>query len=245
MFEQVEAFSALLANSRVIDLSPKLERGIPRWPTHPHLVIDQTVVHEHDGYYCQSISLAEHTGAHVDAPAHVHADRMHETIDKVAPDHLIGAATVYHFAQRGLKPGETLNADDIVTYEKEHEVTASNGEIALINYGWMQYWRTDEGAWWYAKNEPGLDESAVELFFKRQVKAVGTDSIAADTPVKDGVSGPAPGHTKYWLPNGILIMESLANLDLLPDRCIFIAIPLKIDRGSGSPIRPIALVPAE
>ena len=31
--------------------------------------------------------------------------------------------------------------------------------------------------------------------------------------------------------------------DILPARCYFIAIPLKIKNGSGSPVRPMALVP--
>ena len=53
---------------QIVDLSPVIEKGIPRWPSHPHLVIDKTVTHEHDGFYCQSISMAEHTGAHVDPP---------------------------------------------------------------------------------------------------------------------------------------------------------------------------------
>ncbi len=32
-----------------------------------------------DGYYCQAIMMAEHTGAHVDAPAHMLPDRMDRT----------------------------------------------------------------------------------------------------------------------------------------------------------------------
>lgn len=243
MFEGIAALSGLVDGMRVVDLSPTLERGIPRWPTHPHLVIDPTVVHEHDGYYCQSISMAEHTGAHVDAPAHVHPDRMSETIDTVAPDVLVGAATVYHFGDRGLGPGDVLTVEDFRAYEREHDVRVGAGEIALIDFGWMdRYWRTDEGSWFYAKNEPGLDDGAAAYLKECGVKAVGSDTIACDTPVVDGVQSPAPGHLRHWLPNGILIVESLANLPRLPERCFFMAMPLKIRHGSGSPIRPIAFV---
>ena len=72
---------AQLRSMRVVDLAPLLERGIPRWPTHPHLTIDKAVTHDHDGYYCQAIMMAEHTGAHVDAPAHMLPNRMDRTID--------------------------------------------------------------------------------------------------------------------------------------------------------------------
>ena len=60
----------LLTEFDVVDLSPTLENDIPRWPTHPPLVIQPTVTHAHDGYYCQTVFMGEHTGAHVDAPAH-------------------------------------------------------------------------------------------------------------------------------------------------------------------------------
>ena len=39
------------------------------------------------------------------------------------------------------------------------------------------------------------------------------------------------------------LIEALVNLDRLPPRCFFIALPLKIKGGSGSPVRPVALVP--
>ena len=49
---------------------------------------------------------------------------------------------------------------------------------------------------------------------------------------------PGYAHTRYFLPNGLPLIESLANLERLPTRCYFIALPLKIKGGSGSPIRP-------
>ncbi len=40
----------------------------------------------------------------------------------------------------------------------------------------------------------------------------------------------------------VLIIENLSNLDQLPDFFLFLALPLKIRAGSGSPIRAVALV---
>ena len=40
----------------------------------------------------------------------------------------------------------------------------------------------------------------------------------------------------------MLILENLCNLDQLPDTFIFLALPLKIRDGSGSPLRAVALV---
>jgi len=55
-----------------------------------------------------------------------------------------------------------------------------------------------------------------------------------------GVLGDAPGHERHWLPNGILILECVARLELLPRSCFLFAAPLPIANGSGSPLRPVA-----
>jgi kynurenine formamidase len=40
----------------------------------------------------------------------------------------------------------------------------------------------------------------------------------------------------------VYIVENLKNLDRLPPFCLFLALPLKIKGGSGSPVRAVALV---
>ncbi|MBX6764270.1 MAG: cyclase family protein, partial [Rubrobacteraceae bacterium] len=45
------------------------------------------------------------------------------------------------------------------------------------------------------------------------------------------------------LGNEVYIVENLANLRSLPPFCMFMAFPLKIRGGSGSPVRALALVP--
>ncbi|HQY31835.1 MAG TPA: hypothetical protein PK691_11130, partial [Thermomicrobiales bacterium] len=96
---------------------------------------------------------------------------------------------------------------------------------------------------YYATNQPGLDESAVKLIAERGAKALGSDNTNVEMPMKDGVGlNPGWAHARYFLPRGLPLIESLINLEQLPPRCWFIALPLKIKHGSGSPIRPIALV---
>lgn len=243
-YQDLDKVLAGLRQLRVVDLAPKLERGIPRWPTHPHLTIDKAVTHEHDGYYCQAIMMAEHTGAHVDAPAHVLPDRMERTIDTFPADHLVASAVLYDFADMDLKPGQLISADDLRRAEKQSGVQVGAGEIAMVNYGWMaRYWRTDSKAQWYVLNAPGMTEDACAFFQERGVRAVATDTVAAETAIIDGVTLPNPGHMKYWLPHDILIIEMLRNLGQVTPRSLFVATPLHIHEGSGSPIRPVAYCP--
>ena len=115
----------------------------------------------------------------------------------------------------------------------------------MLNFGWQKYWKTGKSGKFYAQNAPGLDESAAKLLVERGIKAIGSDTIACDQAIKDGVAVKSFIHDVYGLPNDILIMEELMNLDMLPPRVYFMAFPLKIWRGSGSPIRAVALVPKE
>lgn len=234
----------LFARIEVIDLSAVLEEGAPIWPTHPPLIIHRTVTHERHGYFTNSIFMPEHVGTHCDAPAHAVPELMDQTIDLAPIDQLIGPACIIDVSHRNLEAGEMLTAEDIANWEGEHG-QIRDGDIVLINFGWLaRHWRTDEQARYYVTNQPGLDESAVELLYERGVKALGSDNTNVETPIRDGVMlNPGFAHKKYFLPNGIPLIESLVNLEKLPARCWFIALPLKIKGGSGSPIRPIALVP--
>lgn len=243
MKELFDELQRRLDSFDVIDLSHTIERGMPKYPTHPQIVIDPVCTHEHDGYFNQCLVMGEHTGSHMDAPAHTVSSMPDSTIDTVSPTAVCGQAVVYDLGGLGLGAGELVTAADIIALEAKMGDAAGAGEIAVFNFHWEKYWRCD-GAWqYYAKNEPGFAKDAVELFRDRAVKAVAFDTMSADMPVKDGVEYPSTGHYTDWLPRGILIVEELKNLDLLPTRCFLVGIPLKIKHGSGSPIRPIALVP--
>lgn len=236
--DRVQQLGELLGAMQAVDLAPRLERGMPKFPAHPHLVIDPTVSHQRNGYYCQTLSMPEHIGCHVDAPAHTVPDLMSVTIDTLAANQLFGPAILYNFSERDLKAGEMLTADDIRDYEQRNGIQAGAGDMALVCYGWhRRYWKTPA---FYERNEPGMDESVTILFAERRVRAVGTDTIGCEIPMVKGVVGESPGHRRHWLPNGILIVECMAQLEKLPLKSFLIAMPLPIQNGSGSPLRPIA-----
>ena len=233
----------LLATFDCIDLAHTIERGMPKYPAHPQIIVDPSIVHEHDGYYCQTLVMGEHTGTHVDAPAHMIPAMMQNTIETYPADILFGPAIKYDMWKISQEAGAQITAEQIQKLEAQMRDQARQGDIVLMDFRWERHWRTDGGWKYFAMNEPGLAEDAVKLFAERRVKAVGSDTLACETPCKDGHEMKGYGHLEHWLPNHILIIEMLKNLALLPTRCYFMALPLKIRHGSGSPISPVALVP--
>jgi arylformamidase len=243
--EKIHALKELFSNMDYVDLSPLLENDMPRWPTHPPLVINQTVTHSHDGYYCQTVFMPEHIGSHVDSPAHIHAKLIDRTIETFPPQCLLAPAVTYPLYKLGMYAGRQASAEEILKLETEMGDEAESGDIVLLNYGWQDHAKND-GMWKdFAYNAPGLNESAVKLFYERKIRAAGSDTMTCDQAVKDAVSMKSYGHDVYWLPNDILIMEGLVNLNQLPIRSFFAALPLKIKNGSGSPIRCVAIIPKD
>lgn len=239
----------LMNSARIFDLSPMIENDMPRFPTHPPVIINKTVTHAHDGYYCQTVFIPEHAGAHVDSPYHIHEKLIEKTIETFPVNFLIGLCKVIHLEKRDWKPGECATAKDIFAWEEESGERIEANDIVLFNFGWLKkYWTTGKNWAWYSMNEPGLSEDASELLLSRRIKAIGSDTVACGTALEDGKPNPdAPPPNNCWIHNNllskdILILECLANMEKIPNACFFMAFPLKIKNGSGSPIRPVAIV---
>jgi leucyl aminopeptidase (aminopeptidase T) len=82
---------------------------------------------------------------------------------------------------------------------------------------------------------PALDEGAADYILDLKVNALGVDAPSPDRE-------PFPAHKKL-LPEGILIYENLTNLGaLVGKRFTFTGLPLKITRGSASPVRAVAFI---
>ena len=241
----LDFLAAAITGAKIVDLSARLENEAPIWPSHPPLIIHRTITHEKDGYFTNSIFMPEHVGTHVDASAHIHADQPEATIDLAPLTNLIGIACVIDVSGLNLGPGETLGETDILDWETLNG-QIQPGEIVLINFGWYaKHWKLNAEGKYYVRNQPGIDGPAVKLLFERGAKALGSDLTNTDTPNVDGVGAHSYAHDDYFLKHGRPLIETLVNLETLPPRVLFIALPLKIKGGSGSPVRPIAIVPGD
>jgi len=186
----------------------------------------------------------------VDAPYHILPDRPDRTIDAYPADRLMGIACKVDASSLELGPGEVL---DLATYRRlagDQGVHPERGHIALVDFGWDHYADAADHAppaerGWWGMNNPGFAEDLCAWLAGRGVRAVGTDTFACDAAVVDGHIRSSYGHRKYFLPNDILIIEGLRSLAAVPGEFYFVALPLRIANGSGSPLRAIGLVAAE
>jgi kynurenine formamidase len=86
---------------------------------------------------------------------------------------------------------------------------------------------------------PGLHPDAAKWLVGRDVRAVGLDTASIDY----GQSTLFESHRILYAAN-IPAFENLTALDRLPARGAFIvALPMKIAKGSGAPLRAVAVLP--
>jgi kynurenine formamidase len=224
-----------LRNSQWVDLSHTLEEGIPAWPTHArfgHVLYESYELGDVARHY--GLMMSEHTGTHMDAPLHFIAEGpAHYGIDEVPLDRLAGRAATIIAPE--LPFCGLLTATHIQEWEEKHGPIEERDRV-LVRYGWDRRWGTGPEGTTFLKDWPGLSGDAAEYLVEKGVSLVGCDTLAVDA----FGSEENPAHYTL-LGNEVYIVENLKNLDKLPPFCFFMAFPLKVKDGSGSPVRAIGL----
>jgi kynurenine formamidase len=242
MENSVSDLSALLTqlhNRRVIDLSQTLEEQIPNYPTHAmffHNLWNSYACGDRSLHY--QLVMHEHNGTHVDAPAHFLSDappEAHVTIERVPLTQLLGRGV--RVDCRGTKAGEYVSKGRLEEWEGQHGPLQAD-DIVLFDFGWAARWGRRPNHRRYVENWPGISMEAAEYLLTKQAAAIGVDTFSPDPPE---ALRTRPIHPLV-LEKQVLIIENLCNLDQLPDFFLFLALPLKIREGSGSPVRAVALV---
>jgi kynurenine formamidase len=230
---------AALRSGRLIDLSHTLEEHIPSYPTHSKYFHDMWGSYWHGGRsLTYQLVMNEHNGTHVDAPAHFISDakpQAHVTIENVPLTRLIGRGV--RIVCRECKEGDYVSKAFVAEWEQQHGALQA-GDIVIFDFGWAARWALRPNDKGYLTDWPGVSLEAAEYLLEKQVAAIGVDTLSPDPPAALAAK---PLHPVV-LEKQMLIIENLCNLDELPDFFLFLALPLKIRGGSGSPIRPIALV---
>ena len=198
-------------------------------------------------YASYQFASAEHGGTHLDAPIHFAEGRR--TNDEIPLTELIGPAAVVDVTAR-VTEDYLVSVDDLTAWEAENGVLP-DGVMLLIRTGWSDRW-SDRAA--YLGTDLTGDEALPELHFpgigseaaewlvdNREIAAVGIDTPSIDR----GQSSDFRAHVILYAEN-IAGFENLTGLEALPATGSYvIALPMKIEGGSGGPLRIVAFVPSE
>jgi kynurenine formamidase len=240
----VDLTTTLGPTTPVIDLPPIFAPS-------PGLTLTEISRYDSRGpaWYWNVLTLGEHTGTHFDAPIHwiTGKDLPENATDTIAPRKFIGPACVID-----VTADVKANPDFLLTPERVQSWEATHGRIpagawVLLRTGWSA--RTIRNEFINARDDgphsPGFAKACSEfLAHQRDVLGVGVETIGTDAGQAGTFDPPFPNHgTMHGA--GKFGITSLINLDQLPPTgAVIIAAPLKIQDGSGSPLRVIALAPA-
>jgi kynurenine formamidase len=220
---------AELPFKEIIDLSiPMKSQGTSVFPGYPMPLKATMTTMADTGWYSYLWTFVEHSGTHVDAPAHVVEGAL--PVDRVPLNTYIGRGAVLDL--RGKPSHYSITKDDVLgeLRKKGLDGKAGPGWILLLNTGWTA--KTGTPQW---LEYPELSQAAAEFIAGLKVNAVGLDSPSPDY-------APLPTH-KILLSKGIAIFENLTNLDqVMTKEFIFVGAPIPLVDGSASPVRAFALV---
>lgn len=235
------ALVTMFRDLEIVDLSHRMQTGMPTFPTHPKYFIAPYPGMGDPAEFNQLI-MSDHSGTHVDAPAHFvppGSDTGRVFTDQLDPATLIGRLITIPLGPFDAV-SHAIEPTAVTDWEAEH-TTIEPGDIVIFNTRWgRENWAEIPGGFDYLRGWPGLTGDTAVLLRERGVSAVGIDCISIDPG--DRAGDDLRAHYEL-LPHGVLVMENLTNLDALPPVSFLIALPLRLGDATGSPVRPIALVP--
>jgi len=230
-----------IAYRQIIDLTHPIHPNIPIWPGDPATEFETVSQIEKNGYFLRKFSMGEHSGTHINAPNSFYTEGA--SIDTYSPQSLVCPAIAIDIRDQSLaNPDYSLTIDDILNWERQHKLIEP-GNLVLLYTGWQAKW-DDEQAFFNRDDRgichfPGFGTAATQfLLEERSIAGIGTDTHGVD-----------PGRDQSFAVNKLIlekqriVLENLANLDLLPAADFTLAIGImRLLGGSGSPVSVLAFV---
>lgn len=206
---------------KLIDLSHPLEHGQQTFPSDPKLSIVPHGTTKTLRYNISQISFGSHQGTHLDAMYHFLDDG--KTLDQMPLEWFYGTTQIIRIPK---KAKEEITVDDLKPFEA---LLVKEAKI-IIETGWHREFGKEN----FFTEFPSITQEAARFIAAKKIRLIGMDM-------------PTPGYDWYelhhiLLPEEIVIVESLANLDKLPDQFTFMGFPLNFKGRDGSPIRAVALI---
>jgi kynurenine formamidase len=215
---------------RLIDLSQPIYHECPNCPVHPPVRVEYGATHPKDGWQLELLTIASHTGSHVDAPLHKIAGGA--SLDDVPLDRFVGPAVIVDL--RGIGP-ETPITEQHLAPKLD---LALRDMIVLLNTGWGEKRARDE-TWHY--RSPYLSPAGAQWLVERGINGVGIDHYSIG-----GSADPDNALThEILLGAGVWVVEDLRfppEALAAPRPATLWCLPINMRGFSGTFCRPVLAV---
>lgn len=224
---------------RIIDLTQDIYQGMPVYPLHQKTFIFPNISHEECkkklgsdlGFATNNLLINEHAGTHCDAVWEYNP--AGETIDQMSLDYFWGPAICLDVSH--ITYERYITKEDLIKALDSANLEINKGDIVLLYTAtYDRLYGTEE----YLTKYTGLDRGAAEWLADQGAVNIGVDSPSIDHPDDPDFVGHAVCGERH-----LTNTEHLCNLDKLAGkRFVYFGLPLKIKKGSGSPIRAMAIL---
>lgn len=238
---------------RIVDLGHELWNGMPNlganvaafWPQETH-ELTRKLSSGRVSYTSRMMLINEHIATHLDVP--VHFFEPGASVEKIPLSRLILPGHLLDLTSK--KPGEAITVEDLRAAAAKTDHPIGPGYAVIAWTGADRVWATDG----FVSERPYVPVETAEWLIEQKIDLFCTDLIGMDiTEVNVGPNASAadreeadgffwPFHT-VMLTAGIPMVQQLCNLDeLVGEEFLLVVLPLKMRDGTGSPVRPVALV---
>lgn len=225
----------------IIDLSQEIFDGMSVFHSLPAVKMEIHATHEQwDGLLgadtqtpsVYKLAMSEHTGTHVDALNHMGREFAGLSIDTMPLSMFYTEGICLDLSHKGLQ--EFITSEDLQKACEKTSLDIKKGDTVLLYTNhYRKHFATEN---W--NKGPGLTAEATQWLGEKQISAFGVETLSPGIPKISNkevhyVCGKM-GFTHY---------ENMVNLHQLigRGRFRFIALPLKIRGGTGSPVRAVAV----
>jgi arylformamidase len=201
---------------KIVDISRRLENGMPVWPGDTPFQYEVSWPMEESGSVnVGSLQMSTHTGTHVDAPFHF--DNDGKKIIELDLELYIGPVRIVDMQGK-----ESIGAEDV----KDIDLDGFK-RVIFRTLSW-------KNASQFPGKIPYIKPSLGPYLAEKGIRLIGVDVPSVD-PID---SKELPGHHSLNK-NGIHILESVVLDHIEPGDYELIALPLPLVEGDGSPVRAI------
>lgn len=190
---------------------------------------------------------SEHIGSHLDAPCHWITGRDRACLDNVPGQLLIGPAVILDITDKAsANPDYLATVEDLAAWENRNGRIPEHAWV-LLRSGWSRFAGTPKyiNADEKGPHTPGFSVDLIQELIRRNILGVGVETIGIDAGQAGSFDPPFPVHY-HLLGSGRFGLTQLINLDRLPEKgALLIAAAPRLVGGTGSPMRALALVPAD